>query len=79
MNELLDDEAYHVMLCFLDNQHFTEKPAEEDNLIFLKNDWWLADTAVIDTIKSANFAIFRTRYSTGYSTVNKSAHIISDH
>ena len=50
MNESLDDEAYHVMLCFLDNQHFTEKPAEEDNLIFLKNDWWLADTAVIDTI-----------------------------
>ena len=50
MNQLLDDTAYDVMLCFLDNQHFTEKPAAEDNLVFLKNDWWLADTAVIDTI-----------------------------
>lgn len=50
MKQLLDDNAYNVMLCFIDNQHFTEKSAEEDNLIFLKNDWWLADTAVIDTI-----------------------------
>ncbi len=50
MEELLDDEAYHVMLCFLDNQHALEKPADEGNLLFLKNDWWLADTAVIDTI-----------------------------
>ena len=39
-----------MMLGFLDNQHFTEKPADEENLLFLKNDWWLADTAVIDTI-----------------------------
>ena len=50
MNQLLDDDAYNVMLCFLDNQHFLEKPADEQNLLFLKNDWWLADTAVIDTI-----------------------------
>ncbi|MES2773981.1 MAG: hypothetical protein V4722_07340 [Bacteroidota bacterium] len=50
MEELLDDESYHIMLCFLDNQHSLEKPADESNLLFLKNDWWLADTAVIDTI-----------------------------
>ncbi len=47
MREVLDNDAYHEMLCFLDNQHFIEKPADESNLIFLKNDWWLADTAVI--------------------------------
>ena len=50
MKQVLDDSAYNMMLGFLDNQHFTEKPADEDNLLFLKNDWWLADTAVIDTI-----------------------------
>ena len=50
MKQVLDNDAYNVMLCFLDNQHFTEKPAEEENLFFLKNDWWLCDTAVIDTI-----------------------------
>jgi hypothetical protein len=50
MKQVLDDEAYSVMLCFLDNQHFTEKAADEENLVFLRNDWWLADTAVIDTI-----------------------------
>ena len=50
MKQVLDDNTYHAMLCFMDNQHFTEKSAEEENLIFLKNDWWLADTAVIDTI-----------------------------
>ncbi|MEP7374253.1 MAG: hypothetical protein ABI675_12735 [Chitinophagaceae bacterium] len=50
MNQVLDDDAYHVMLCYLDNQHFIEKPADESNLLFLKNDWWLADTAVIETI-----------------------------
>lgn len=50
MKPLLDDEAYHVMLCFLDNQHFIERHAEEGNLLFLKNDWWLADTAVVDAV-----------------------------
>lgn len=50
MRPVLDDDAYCVMLSFLDNQHFTEKPAAEENLVFLKYDWWLADTAVIDTI-----------------------------
>lgn len=50
MAQVLDDKVYHEMLCFLDNQHFIEKPAEKDNLIFLRNDWWLADTAVIETI-----------------------------
>ena len=50
MKQVLDDDAYKVMLSFLDNQHLIEKPADEENLVFLKNDWWLADTAVIDTI-----------------------------
>ena len=50
MQQLLDDAAYHAMLCYLDNQHFIEKPAEEGNLLFLKNDWWLANTAVIESI-----------------------------
>ncbi len=50
MKQLLDDHAYREMLCFLDNQHDIEKPAEEENLVFLKNDWWLADTAVIESI-----------------------------
>lgn len=50
MAQLLDDHAYNIMLCFLDNQHVIEKPAEKENLIFLKNDWWLANTAVIETI-----------------------------
>ncbi len=50
MNQVLDDDAYNMMLCFLDNQHYTEISADKENLIFLQNDWWLADTAVIDTI-----------------------------
>ena len=50
MKQALDDDAYNAMLCFMDNQHSLEKPADESDLLFLKNDWWLADTAVIDTI-----------------------------
>jgi hypothetical protein len=50
MGQVLDDDAYHEMLCFLDNQHFIEKPADEDNMVYLKNDWWLSDTAVIESI-----------------------------
>jgi hypothetical protein len=50
MKQVLDDATYNVMLSYLDNQHLIEKPADEDNLIFLKNDWWLADTSVIETI-----------------------------
>jgi len=48
--QLLDDNSYNAMLNFLDNQHFTEITAEKEDLLFLKNDWWLSDTAVIDTI-----------------------------
>ena len=51
MVSALDDNAYHDMLCFLDNQHCIERTAEHENMMFLKNDWWLADTAVIETIK----------------------------
>ncbi len=62
MNQVLDDDAYHVMLCFLDNQHSLEKPANADNLLFLKNDWWLADTAVIETIsyKKGGWEVYLT-------------------
>ncbi len=62
MNQLLDDDAYNAMLSFLDNQHFIEKPADEENLLFLKNDWWLADTAVIDTInyKKGEWEVYLT-------------------
>lgn len=62
MQPVLDDTAYHEMLCFLDNQHFIEKPADEGNLSFLKNDWWLADTAVIESInyKKGGWEVFLT-------------------
>jgi hypothetical protein len=62
MKQVLDDGAYNMMLRFLDNQHFTEKPAAEDNLLFLKNDWWLADTAVIDSInyKKGGWEVYLT-------------------
>lgn len=50
MNPVLDERSYYEMLCFLDNQHVIEKPAGHENMIFLKNDWWLADTAVIESI-----------------------------
>lgn len=62
MNQVLDDIAYNEMLCFLDNQHFTEKPADESNLLFLKNDWWLSDTAVIDIIsyKKGGWEVYLT-------------------
>lgn len=62
MKQVLDDKTYHVMLCFLDNQHSLEKPADEGNLLFLKNDWWLADTAVIDNInyKKGGWEVFFT-------------------
>lgn len=51
MDTILDDNAYHEMLCFLDNQHCIERTGEVENLMFLKNDWWLADTAVIESIR----------------------------
>lgn len=62
MNQVIDNETYHVMLCFLDNLHFIEKPAGEEDMLFLKNDWWLADTAVIDTInfKRGGWEVFLT-------------------
>jgi hypothetical protein len=62
MTQVLDDEVYHEMLCFLDNQHFIEMPADEENLLFLKNDWWLADTSVIETInyKKGGWEVYLT-------------------
>lgn len=50
MQATMDDEAYRALLCFMDNQHCIEKQASPENLLFLENDWWLADTAVIDNI-----------------------------
>ena len=59
---VLDDDTYNSMLTFLDNQHFTEKPAAEEDMLFLKNDWWLANTAVIDTInfRKGGWEVFLT-------------------
>jgi hypothetical protein len=51
MNPLPGDRT---ILCFPAGQHFTDKPAEKENLIFLKNDRWLANAAVIDSINYKN-------------------------
>lgn len=46
----LDPSAYNELLNLLNNQHFTEIPAVEDDMRFLSDDWWLRDTAVIENI-----------------------------
>lgn len=46
----LDENAYNEMLNLLNNQHFTDKPGYQADMDFLKDDWWLRDTAVIENI-----------------------------
>lgn len=49
-NFQLGDDAYNELLNLLNNQHFTEKPGLESDMDFLSDDWWLRDTAVIESI-----------------------------
>lgn len=46
----LDDSAYNELLNLLNNQHFTEKPGIPTDMAFLSDDWWLCDTAVIESV-----------------------------
>lgn len=48
---VLDAGTYQAMLVFLKSQYLTEKHAEEQDLFFLRDDAWLADTAVTDRIE----------------------------
>ena len=50
MGKILDDDAYNAMLGLIQSQQETDKPAGKDDLLFLKDDSWLGDTAVIDVI-----------------------------
>ncbi len=40
--------AYNSLLESLDNLHFIEKKGQSKDLTFLADDWWLADTVVIE-------------------------------
>jgi hypothetical protein len=73
MRQLLDYRAPREMLCSPDNQHLIEKLAVVGNLIFLQNDWWLANTAVIASaiynnggrevfVTFANYKIFSKKF-----------------
>ncbi len=46
----LDDKSYNELLNLLNNQHFTEIPANPSDMEFLTDDWWLRDTAVIEHV-----------------------------
>lgn len=46
----LDGFAYEELLNMLNNLHFTEKKGTASDMIFLSDDWWLRDTAVIENI-----------------------------
>lgn len=46
----LDDSTYNDLLDLLNNQHFTDRPADCSDMEFLSDDWWLRDTAVIENI-----------------------------
>jgi hypothetical protein len=45
-----DNQSYNNMLNLLNNLYFTDRPAEELDLRFLSDDWWLSDTAVIESV-----------------------------
>ncbi len=46
----LDEFAYEEMLNMLNNLHFTERTGTVSDLMFLSDDWWLRDTAVVENI-----------------------------
>lgn len=46
----LDGFAYEEVLNMLNNLHFTEKAGASSDMVFLSDDWWLRDTAVIENI-----------------------------
>jgi hypothetical protein len=50
MSKILDDDVVSLMLGFVNSLHETERPSGRDDLLFLKDDTWLGDTAVIDLI-----------------------------
>ena len=44
------EKAYEEVLNLLNNQHFVEKGGCSEDMLFLSEDWWLRDTAVIENI-----------------------------
>ena len=50
LNFNLDSFAYEEVLNMLNNLHFTDKVGKVSDMIFLSDDWWLRDTAVIENI-----------------------------
>ena len=54
MSRFLNDDMFNEMLRFLSEEHFANKPASKNDLIFLTNDRWLNDTAVIENIYFKN-------------------------
>ena len=46
----IDHNTYNHLLNLLNNQHFTERPGNSEDMEFLRDDWWLRDTAVIENI-----------------------------
>jgi hypothetical protein len=46
----LDDQSYGSLLDYLGNLHLTDRPAQAGDVVFLSEDWWLGDTAVIEQV-----------------------------
>lgn len=50
----LGEDAYNELLKLLNNQYYTEKAGNEKDMLFLYNDYWLKDTAVISNVVAKN-------------------------
>lgn len=50
----LSEGAYNELLKLLNNQHSTEKVGDKEDMVFLYDDCWLKDTAVISNVVVKN-------------------------
>jgi hypothetical protein len=50
----LGEGAYNELLKFLNNQHYTERVGVEEDMVFLHDDHWLKDSAVISNVVGRN-------------------------
>jgi hypothetical protein len=46
----IDPAAYNALLSSLNNLHLTDKNGQDSDILFLSDDWWLSDTAVIENV-----------------------------
>jgi hypothetical protein len=46
----MDENSYADLLAMLNNLHLTERSGADQDLLFIYEDWWLGDTAVIENL-----------------------------